>query len=123
MKEETRLPDLRMSYDSQPWQWSLPVDLKTKTPVVCGFAIFVSASINATVDRTARLLMEDFLKNVFGLVEPSLLFWLRFWVMPCRVHAVDWIAVAVGVGGLVQVGVAGDEPPHLRVIEPAPDKS
>ena len=39
--------------------------------------------------------------------------------MPARVKPVDRIAVAVGVGGLVQVGVTADEPPHLRVVEPA----
>ena len=36
------------------------------------------------------------------------------------VHGVDRITVAVGIGGLIQVGIAGDEPPHLRVVEPAP---
>ena len=40
--------------------------------------------------------------------------------MPARVYAVDRIAVAVGVGGLVQVGVPRDEPSDLRVVEPAP---
>ena len=40
--------------------------------------------------------------------------------MSVGVCDIDWIAVAVGVGGLIQVGVAGDEPPHLRVVEPAP---
>ena len=40
--------------------------------------------------------------------------------MPAWVYAVDGVAVAVGVGLLVQVGVAGNEPPHLGVIEPAP---
>ena len=40
--------------------------------------------------------------------------------MSCRINCIDRIAVAVGVGGLVQVGVTGDKPPHLRVVEPAP---
>ena len=32
----------------------------------------------------------------------------------------DRIAVAVGVGLLVQVGVPGEEPADLRVVEPVP---
>ena len=40
--------------------------------------------------------------------------------MPAGVYAVDGITVAVGVGGLVQVGVTGDEPSDLGVVEPAP---
>ena len=40
--------------------------------------------------------------------------------MSAWIGSIDRIAVAVGVGGLVQVSVAGDEAPHLRVVEPAP---
>ena len=40
--------------------------------------------------------------------------------MPAGICGIDRIAVAVGVGLLVQVGVPGDEPPHLRVVGPAP---
>ena len=40
--------------------------------------------------------------------------------MPAGICGIDRIAVAVGVGLLVQVGVPGDEPPHLRVVVPAP---
>ena len=40
--------------------------------------------------------------------------------MPIGIYIVYGVAVAVGVGLLVQVGVPGDEPPHLRVVEPAP---
>ena len=40
--------------------------------------------------------------------------------MPAWINAINGVAVAIGVGGLVQVGVARDEPPHLRVVEPAP---
>ena len=40
--------------------------------------------------------------------------------MSTGIDRIDGIAVAVGVGGLIQVGVAGDEPPHLRVVEAAP---
>ena len=40
--------------------------------------------------------------------------------MPARIGGIDGIAVAVSVGLLVQVGVTGDEPSDLRVVEPAP---
>ena len=40
--------------------------------------------------------------------------------MPTWINGIDGIAVAVGVGLLVQVGVAGDEAPHLRVVGPTP---
>ena len=39
--------------------------------------------------------------------------------MPAGVRGVDGIAIAVGVGGLVQVGVAADEPADLGVVVPA----
>ena len=42
--------------------------------------------------------------------------------MSTRINCIDRIAVAVGVGLLVQVGVAGEEPADLRVIEAAPNQ-
>jgi len=42
--------------------------------------------------------------------------------MPVGVRDIDRIAVAAGVGSLVQVGVPSDEAPHLGVVEPAPHK-
>ena len=39
--------------------------------------------------------------------------------MSARVRSIDRITIAVGIGLLVQVGVTGDEPSHLRVVEPA----
>ena len=40
--------------------------------------------------------------------------------MSARVNGIDRVAVAVGIRLLVQVGVAGDEAPDLRVVRPAP---
>ena len=40
--------------------------------------------------------------------------------MSSPVCGIDGVAVTVGVGLLVQVGVAADEAPNLRVVEPAP---
>ena len=40
--------------------------------------------------------------------------------MTARINSVDGVAVAVGIRRLIQVGVAGDEAPDLRVVEPAP---
>ena len=40
--------------------------------------------------------------------------------MPAGIGGTDWIAVIVGVGLLVQVGVPGDEPSDLGIVGPAP---
>ena len=40
--------------------------------------------------------------------------------MSAWIGSIDRIAITVGVGGLVQVGVPGDEPSDLRVVEPTP---
>ena len=42
--------------------------------------------------------------------------------MSARIKSIDGITIAVGIGGLVEVGVPGEEPAHLGVVEPAPDQ-